>query len=133
EWIPLMMEDRAHHEPMAATRMDIGTDVNFGTLTRDLVGYLQTKDNITLSLNQEVRDIEREDDGRWEVETKDMNTGDKRKIKARFVFIGAGGRSLLLLEKSCIPEAMCYGGFPVGGHCMRFTNKEIIEKHHAKV
>jgi len=133
EWIPLMMEDRAHHEPMAATRMDIGTDVNFGTLTRDLVGYLQTKDNITLSLNQEVRDIEREDDGRWEVETKDMNTGDKRKIKARFVFIGAGGRSLLLLEKSGIPEAKGYGGFPVGGQWLRCTNKEIIEKHHAKV
>src|SRR5690606_3284943 len=133
EWIPLMMEERAHQEPRAATRMEIGTDGKFGTLTLDLVGYIQTKDNITLSLNQGVRAIEREDDGRWEVETKDMNTGDKRKIKARFVFIGAGGRSLLLLEKSGIPEAKGYGGFPVGGQWLRCTNKEIIEKHHAKV
>src|SRR5690606_35639520 len=67
EWIPLMMEGRPKNEVMAATRMEIGTDVNFGSLTRDLVRHLQTKDNIKLSLNQEVRDIEREDDGRWEV------------------------------------------------------------------
>lgn len=133
EWIPLMMENRGQDEHIAATRMDIGTDVNFGTLTRDLVQHLQTKENIKLSLNQEVRDIEREDDGRWEIEIKDLNNGEKRKIKAKFVFIGAGGRSLLLLEKSGIPEAKGYGGFPVGGQWLRCKNEEIIKKHHAKV
>src|SRR5690606_17117085 len=120
-------------ETMAATRMEIGTDVNFGALTRDLISHLQTKDNIKLSLNQEVRAIEREDDGRWEVEIKDMNTGEKREIKAQFVFIGAGGRSLLLLEKSGIPEAKGYGGFPLGGQWLRCTNPEIIEKYPAEV
>lgn len=133
EWIPLMMEGRAANEPMAATKMDIGTDVNFGALTRDLIDYLDKKDNIKLALHQEVKDIEREDDGRWEIEVKDLKTGEKREIKAKFVFIGAGGHSLLLLEKSGIPEAKGYGGFPVGGQWLRCNNEEIIKQHHAKV
>ena len=91
------------------------------------------KDNIKLSLNQEVKDIDREDDGRWEVEVKDLATGEKREILAKFVFIGAGGHSLLLLEKSGIPEAKGYGGFPVGGQWLRCTNEDIIKAHHAKV
>lgn len=133
KWVPLMMNGRDANEPVAATKMDIGTDVNFGELTRDLINYLSQKDNIKLSLNQEVKDIEREDDGRWEVEVKDLKTGDKREIKAKFVFIGAGGHSLLLLEKSGIPEAKGYGGFPVGGQWLRCTNEEIIKQHDAKV
>lgn len=133
DWLPLMMDSRPEDEVVAATRMDIGTDVNFGTLTRDLIKHLQTKNNIKLSLNQEVRDIERESDGLWEVEVKDVKTGEKREIKAKFVFIGAGGHSLLLLEKSGIPEAKGYGGFPVGGQWLRCKNEEIIKKHNAKV
>lgn len=133
EWVPLMMEGRAVDEPIAATKMDIGTDVNFGALTKDLINYLDGKDNIKLSLNQEVKDIDREDDGRWEVEVKDLKTGQKREILAKFVFIGAGGHSLLLLEKSGIPEAKGYGGFPVGGQWLRCNNEEIIKQHHAKV
>lgn len=133
EWVPLMMEGRPEDERIAATKMDIGTDVNFGALTRDLLEYLDKKDNIKLSLESEVKDIEREDDGRWEVEVKNLKTGDKREIKAKFVFIGAGGHSLLLLEKSGIPEAKGYGGFPVGGQWLRCTNPEIIAQHHSKV
>lgn len=133
EWVPLMMEGRDPNEPIAATKMDLGTDVNFGALTKDLIKYLDDKDNIKLSLNQEVKDIDREDDGRWEVEVKDLNTGEKREILAKFVFIGAGGHSLLLLEKSGIPEAKGYGGFPVGGQWLRCTNDEIIRQHNSKV
>jgi malate dehydrogenase (quinone) len=133
EWVPLMMAGRDEREPMAATKMSIGTDVNFGALTRDLLEYLDKKDNIKLSLNSEVKDIEREDDGRWEIEVKNLKTGNKREIKAKFVFIGAGGHSLLLLEKSGIPEAKGYGGFPVGGQWLRCTNPDIIARHHAKV
>ncbi len=133
EWVPLMMKGRDRSEPMAATKMDIGTDVNFGALTRDLISYLDKKDNVHLSLHQEVKDIDREEDGRWEIEVKDLKTGDKREIYAKFVFIGAGGHSLLLLEKSGIPEAKGYGGFPVGGQWLRCKNEDIIKQHHAKV
>src|SRR5699024_9309271 len=30
EWIPLVMQKRKEHETLAATKMDMGTDVNFG-------------------------------------------------------------------------------------------------------
>ncbi|MGJ1447308.1 malate:quinone oxidoreductase [Sphingobacterium spiritivorum] len=133
EWIPLVMEGRSEGDKIAATKMDIGTDVNFGSLTRDLIDHLVTKDNFSLKLEHEVKDIEREGDGRWEIEVKDIKTGKKRDLKAQFVFIGAGGHSLLLLEKSGIPEAKGYGGFPVGGQWLRCTNEEVIAKHHAKV
>ena len=133
DWVPLMMDGRDSKDRVAATKVEIGTDVNFGELTRDLLSYLDTKENITLSVNQEVRDIHREADGRWEVESKNLKTGVRRKINARFVFIGAGGHSLLLLEKSGIPEAKGYGGFPVGGQWLRCKNEKVIARHHAKV
>ncbi len=133
KWVPLMMKDREQNEPMAATKMEIGTDVNFGALTRDLIENLEKKDQVTISLNQEVKDIDRLDDGRWEISIKNLQTGEKRTVISTFVFIGAGGHSLLLLEKSGIPEAKGFGGFPVGGQWLRCKNKDIIEQHDAKV
>ncbi|SJN52490.1 malate:quinone oxidoreductase [Sphingobacterium faecium] len=133
EWIPLMMKGRPDDDKIAATKMILGTDVNFGALTRDLVEHLDAKENITLHLTQEVRDIDRNDNGTWELEVKDLKTGEKRSINAKFVFIGAGGHSLLLLEKSGIPESKGYGGFPVGGQWLRCVNEDVIKDHHAKV
>lgn len=132
-WVPFMMKDRKSEEQVAATRMEIGTDINFGSLTRSLFDHLRTKEQVKLHVSQEVKDIKREDNGRWEVVVKNLKTGKKRSVSAEFVFIGAGGHSLLLLEKSGIPEAKGFGGFPVGGQWLRCTNKEIIEQHKAKV
>lgn len=133
QWFPLMMEGRDEHEKMAATRMGIGTDVNFGALTRSLIENLKSKENVTISINKEVKDIKSKKGGLWQLKVKDLKTGEKQNIKARFVFIGAGGHSLLLLEKSGIPEAKGYGGFPVGGQWLRCKNPEIIQKHYGKV
>lgn len=133
EWIPLMMEGRDDSEPLAATKIDIGTDVNFGALTRALFRHLVQKEDVKLRLAHEVRDIERRDDGRWEVTVKNLTTDKKRTVSAKFVFIGAGGGTLLLLEKSGIPEAKGFGGFPVSGQWLKCTNPGIIAQHHAKV
>ncbi|MNY59845.1 Malate:quinone oxidoreductase [compost metagenome] len=88
---------------------------------------MDSKENITLHLTQEVRDIDRNENGTWELEVKDLKTGEKRSINAKFVFIGAGGHSLLLLEKSGIPESKGYGGFPVGGQWLRCVNDDVIK------
>lgn len=132
-WIPLMMQERPEVDRIAATKMDIGTDVNFGALTRDLVAYLDDKPQISMHLNHEVKDLKQRKSGKWKITVKDLKTGERRKIKAKFVFIGAGGHSLLLLEKSGIPEAKGFGGFPVGGQWLRCTNDAIIQQHEAKV
>lgn len=133
EWMPLVMEGRDPLQKIAATYMDIGTDVNFGELTRAMITHLQKQDNVTLHLKHEVRDIERANNDQWRITVKDLVTKDSRDLTARFVFIGAGGGSLWLLEKSDIPEGKGFGGFPVGGQWLRCTNDAVIEKHGAKV
>jgi malate dehydrogenase (quinone) len=133
KWMPLVMEGRSKSEKLAATRMAIGTDVNFGALTRDSFDFLHTLPGVNLHFNQEVKKLRQEDDGRWYVKIKDLETGEKRKLRARFVFIGAGGGSLPLLMKSGIPEGKGFGGFPVSGQWLVCNNPDIIERHQAKV
>ena len=132
-WIPLVMEGRDATEKIAATKMDIGTDVNFGTLTRVMLTHLQQQKNVTLYLSHEIRDIHKEDDGTWEIKVKDLVNDSSKKLQTKFVFIGAGGGTLRLLEKSDIAEAEGYGGFPISGQWLKCTNKNIIERHAAKV
>ncbi|MCL6518096.1 malate:quinone oxidoreductase [Alicyclobacillus sp.] len=132
EWMPLVMEGRASGEPMAATRMDSGTDVNFGALTRLLFYHLQ-RHGVEVRYKHRVKDIRRTTDGRWAVKVEDVESGATEICHARFVFIGAGGGSLPLLQKTGIPEAKHIAGFPVSGLFMVCHNPDIIERHHAKV
>ncbi|HZV00692.1 MAG TPA: malate:quinone oxidoreductase, partial [Planctomycetota bacterium] len=131
EWAPLVMEGRAGM-PVAATRMPLGCDVNFGSLTRGLLEWLGRQPGVGLHMGHEVRGFHRRDKG-WEVEVRDLASGTSRTVRARFVFIGAGGYSLNLLEQTHIPEAKGYGAFPVSGQWLRCTSRDVIERHGAKV
>lgn len=134
EWMPIVMEERDPSQHVAATKMDIGTDVNFGALTRALLDYLDGLNGVNIHLHHEVEDIEREDDEKkWTIEVKNLDTDEETEIKAKFVFIGAGGGSLHLLEKADIPEGKGFGGFPVSGQWLKCVNPEVINAHHAKV
>jgi malate dehydrogenase (quinone) len=133
EWMPLVMDSREAGQKVAATRMEIGTDVNFGALTRCLFEFLQKQSGVAMHMNHEVRDLKQDKDGLWNITVRDVNTKAKRKLKTKFIFIGAGGGSLLLLEKSGIPEGKGFGGFPVSGQWLKCNNADIIEKHQAKV
>ncbi len=133
QWIPLVMEGRNPAEKVAATRMDIGTDVNFGALTKCMFNYLQEQQGVNMYFNQEVRDLRRDGNATWKVRVKDLDTGHRREMLTKFVFIGAGGGSLPLLEKSDIPEGKGFGGFPVSGQWLVCNNPEIIARHEAKV
>ena len=133
DWVPLMMEGREIKDPLAVTRMAIGTDVNFGAITRSMIQYLKKQDNIEVHLGHEIRDLTETHENQWEIEIKNINSGKKFDIKADFVFIGAGGGSLPLLAKSDIPEGRGYGGFPVSGQWLRCDNPDIIARHEAKV
>ncbi|MES2514330.1 MAG: malate:quinone oxidoreductase, partial [Bacteroidota bacterium] len=133
KWMPLIMEGRDPGIEVAATRMNAGTDVNFGALTRAMLSHLKTMDGVTLFLEHEVRDIEKNEHGKWEVTVKNLRDKEKRIVQAGFVFIGAGGGALPLLEKSDIKEAEGFGGFPVSGQWLRCTNPKIIAMHNAKV
>jgi len=132
-WVPLMMDGRIHEHPMAATRMDIGTDVNFGDLTRSMIQYLSTCDNVEVALGREVEDLTRMPDGRWKVDARAMKNCKEDDILADYVFIGAGGGALTLLDKSEIPEGKGFEGFPVSGQFLVCNNEDVINRHEAKV
>ena len=133
QWIPLVMDGRDRSQPVAATRMAIGTDVNFGALTRALFDCLRQQPGVSFELNQEIEDLRHKEDNLWRVRVRDRATSQSRTIRTRFVFIGAGGGSLTLLEKSGIPEASGFGGFPVSGQWLKCLNPAVIARHEAKV
>lgn len=133
EWLPLMMENRtAGGEPLAATKIDIGTDVNFGALTRMMFENLEQQ-GVDVEYNHVVEDITRRPDGRWDLKILDTKNNIRKFQSAKFVFIGGGGGSLPLLQKTGIPESKQIGGFPISGIFMVCNNPEIVEKHNAKV
>jgi malate dehydrogenase (quinone) len=133
EWIPLVMKGRDRSQKVAATWTEMGTDVNFGEVTRQLIAALEKKPQFRLRLHQEVRDISRLDDGRWKVTLHCLTSGTQRTLTAKTVFIGAGGAALPLLQKAGIPEASGYAGFPVGGSFLVTENPEVVKQHMAKV
>ncbi|WP_077048859.1 malate dehydrogenase (quinone) [Pseudomonas sp. KK4] len=132
QWVPLMMEGRDPNQKIAATWSPLGTDMNFGEITRQFVAHLQTLPKFDLKLSSEVQDITRNADGTWRVSYKNLKDGSKFETDAKFVFIGAGGGALHLLQKSGIPEAREYAGFPVGGSFLVTDNPAIAEQHLAK-
>ncbi|MDX2304772.1 MAG: malate dehydrogenase (quinone) [Microscillaceae bacterium] len=135
EWMPIMFHGRDKNEPLAATKIDYGTDIDFGALTRALMGHLVKQKGVQLFLNHDVKDIDKveEEEGIWQLKIKNRTTKENRYIDARFVFIGAGGGALPLLQKTDIDESDGFGGFPVSGQWLICKNPELIEKHHAKV
>jgi malate dehydrogenase (quinone) len=133
QWVPLMMEGRDPKQKVAATWMPVGTDVNFGEITRQLVSHLQTQPQFKLQVSSEVHEITRNADGSWRVSYVDTRSNaPKQEVDAKFVFIGAGGGALPLLQASGIPEAKDYGAFPVGGSFLVADKPEVVNRHLAK-
>ena len=131
-WMPLTMEGRDPNETVAATRMASGTDVDFGALTRLMIAYLSTKPGFTVAYRREVTGLKRTG-RRWIVDVKDRANGRKERLSAKFVFLGAGGGALPLLQKSGIPEGRGFGGFPVSGLWLRCDVPALANRHDAKV
>ena len=133
EWAPLIIDGRSGDDPIAATRIVTGTDVDYGALTHLLVKHLSAQPGFDVHYNRKVIDLDRESDGRWRVTLEDTYDGTQQTMTAKFVFIGAGGGSLPLLQKSNIPEGHGYGGFPVSGIWLRCMDEEVAKHHHVKV
>ena len=133
EWAPLVMEGRDPQQRVAATWTPVGTDVNYGEITRQLIGSLKKNNNFTLQTSSEVTDFKRNTDNSWHVTIKNVNSGEEQAIDAKYVFIGAGGGALKLLQKTGIPEADNYAGFPVGGSFLMTENPAVTNAHQQKV
>ena len=133
QWAPLVMAGRDPQQKVAATWTPVGTDVNYGEITRQLIGSLQKNDHFTLQTSSEVTEFKRNGDNSWHVTIEDVNSGKQHAIDAKYVFIGAGGGALKLLQKTGIPEADNYAGFPVGGSFLMTENPDVTRQHMEKV
>ncbi len=131
-WVPMMMKNRDRSEKIGVTRMEAGTDVNFDNITKSLIEYLKSN-GVEVYLNHKVKNLSKQTDGSWKITIKDIEARKNKIEYSKFVFVGSGGGSLPLLQKSGIKEGKGYGGFPVSGMFLRCTNKEITEHHQAKV
>lgn len=126
------MNNRPASDRIAATKVDAGTDVNFGALTRMLIQHLQNQD-VQVDYKHSVKGLKRTKEGLWEVKVHDHESNKMEYHTAKFVFLGAGGGSLELLQQSGIPEGKHIGGFPISGLFLVCKNQEIVEQHHGKV
>lgn len=132
EWAPLLIDRRAKDEVVAATRSASGTDVDFGSITRQLIHHL-VEGGAKLHLETPVKKLRRRADGTWDVCLPSFSGSGHRRVNARFVFVGAGGGALPLLQSSGIPEIEGFGGFPISGKFLKCDNPEIVKQHRAKV
>ncbi|MBL0377727.1 MULTISPECIES: L-lactate dehydrogenase (quinone) [unclassified Staphylococcus] len=133
KWIPLMMQGHSANDIMAASKINEGTDVNFGELTRKMARNLEKSPQVEVQYHHEVLDFNQRNDGKWEVQIRNVNTGETQTQLADYVFIGAGGAAIPLLQKTGIPESKHLGGFPITGQFLTCTNPNVIEEHDAKV
>jgi malate dehydrogenase (quinone) len=133
EWAPLIMDGRGNEEPFAATRIITGTDVDYGALTHLLVKHLCAQRGVSVHYKHRVVGLDHEHNGAWRVSIEDLDTLERDTVTSDFVFIGAGGDAIELLQKSRIPEGHGYGGFPVSGIWLRCDEGAVSNRHHAKV
>jgi len=132
EWVPLMMDERTTGEPVAATKMESGTDVNFGNLTIKLIEHLERK-SANIHFQRSVTDLRQLDNGTWEVKVKNNQDDAIEFHTANHVFIGAGGGAIHLLQKTQINQSRQIGGFPVSGLFLVCKKPEVVKEHMAKV
>ncbi len=133
QWAPIVMRGRTGDLPLAATRMEMGTDVNFGTLTRAMFRSLSKMPGVKIHYNVEALDLDPDGKGGWKVKVHNLLNDEKDSVNTKFVFIGAGGATLHLLKRAEIEERDGFGGFPVSGLWLKCHNKDLIRDHHAKV
>lgn len=134
KWMPLVMKWRDTSERIAATRMAIGTDVNFGALTKLMIDNLVQRQNVTLLLWKEVKGLTQLDDKNWKVRVGSAHgSNDHQTLTTKFIFLWAGGGALPLLQRSWIEERKQFGWFPVSGQWLICTNPDIVAQHEAKV
>ena len=130
DWIPLMMDSRKQSEKIAATRIKRGTDIDFGSLTRSYLNQIEGSNSIEINYLTNVKNLQQDNEGDWHLS---LEGAKNRIVRSKFVFLGAGGGALSLLQKSQIPEGFAYAGFPVSGKWLICEKENSTKIHNAKV
>ncbi|WP_413389941.1 malate:quinone oxidoreductase [Prochlorococcus marinus] len=132
DWIPLIMDGRQKSEKIAATRIKRGTDIDFGNLTRSYINQIEGARSIEINYSTNVDNLQQDTEGDWYL-SLEAGAKKNRIVRSKFVFLGAGGGALTLLQKSGIPEGLLYAGFPVSGKWLICEEEKLTKTHNAKV
>ena len=133
QWAKLTMIGRSSHQKVAATIVKEGTDIDFGAATKALLNTLKKQKNFEIHLNHEILTIKEIKSNLWEVSFKNNISNEIKKTFAKFIFIGAGGHAIRMLQKTGIREQKGYAGFPVSGQWLVCSNQKIVNQHNSKV
>ncbi|MHA7662102.1 malate dehydrogenase (quinone) [Mycolicibacterium sp. HS_4_1] len=131
-WAPLVMAGRDPAQEVAATRHPGGTDVDFGALTRGLTRII-TSNGGEVRLGHDAHRLRQDADGTWLVSGRRIDARNRFQLRARHVFVGAGGFALRLLQRAHLPEVRGYGVLPVGAAFLRCSQPDVVAQHDAKV
>ncbi|XZE19233.1 malate:quinone oxidoreductase [Pirellulaceae bacterium SH449] len=129
-WAPLVMEGRDSSH-VAATSGE-GTEVNYGLLARRMCEWLSVQDECEVMSGYKVTRLRREHDG-WRVEVQSSESREVRQERGKFVFVGAGGGCLPLLQSAGLGEFRGLAGFPIGGQWLICDEPSICARHESKV
>jgi malate dehydrogenase (quinone) len=117
--------------PVAATTGD-GTEVDYGLLARRLCGWLADQEQCGVAAGWKVTRLQR-GAGEWHLSLRCSASGEERQQRTKFVFVGAGGGSLPLLQSTGLAEVEGLGGFPIGGQWLVCDEPSICAQHDSKV
>lgn len=126
EWAPLIAEDLK--DDIAMTRINYGSDVDFESLSHQMLKILSTNKKFSIHVNHEIKSISQADDKTWDIKIYCAKSKKVISVNAKFIFIGAGGSTIHLLQKSNIKNQIGYAGFPVNGEWL-ICKKSSITKN----
>ena len=131
KWAPLIGE--VSKDNIAMTRSEYGSDVDFESLSHQMLKILSTNNKFAVHVNHEIKSISQAPDKTWDLKIYNAKNKKIILVNAKFIFIGAGGSTIHLLQKSNIKNQIGYGGFPVNGEWLICTKPSLTKKHFSKV
>ncbi len=131
EWAPLIGENIKDN--IAMTRVKYGSDVDFGSLSHQMLKILSTNKKFSVHKNHEIKSILQAEDKTWDIKIYSAKSKKIILVNTKFIFIGAGGSTIHLLQKSNIKNQIGYAGFPINGEWLICKKSSLTKKHFSKI
>ena len=131
EWAPLIGGDLKDN--IAMTRVKYGSDVDFESLSHQMLKILSANKKFSVHKNHEIKSISQAEDKTWDIKIYSTKSKKIILVNTKFIFIGAGGSAIHLLQKSNIKNQIGYAGFPINGEWLICKKSSLTKKHFSKI
>ena len=132
KWAPLIGVESK--DEIAMTKYEYGSDVDFESLSHEILKILSMNKNFSVHTHHEVKSIsQKNNNNTWNIKIYNTKNKETISVNAKFIFIGSGGSSIHLLQKSNIKNQIGYAGFPINGQWLICKNPSLTKKHFSKI